>query len=264
MKKFFNLQQINIYLKIFYKKYFNSIIFLLFLFFTAIISRFLTQKNHLFMSFSIVAFLIIIIFLCKDEFKKIKANSFIKILFWLLLISIFLGSSFLAIPVGSYHIILFRILLFLTLLFIIYQILLNRGKIKISYKKINFYLLFFAIWFLYALITISWTISKTESIKELFFLFSGFNIIFLMVFYLKKIRDFKTLYILWLILFGFLTGLGLWEMFTGNRLPSSGYFETKWANKMIWPTAIFHNTNDFASFIAFARFSALSTGRFNT
>ena len=45
-------------------------------------------------------------------------------------------------------------------------------------------------------------------------------------------------------------GIGLLEIFTGYRLQSSGYFGTIWANKKIWPTAVFHNTNDFASFLA--------------
>lgn len=214
------------------------------------LSRLVFTKNYLIFAGLFALLILVFILFNKEIFSKIKTRSLLKLLFWLTIITAVTGVAFLSFPFGPYHLFPFRIFLPLTLLLIFLQILLNQGKLAASLKKIKFYLSFLVVWFSYAILTLGWALSKAAVLKELYFLFVGLAIIFLIVLYLRKLKDFKNFYILWMFLLVFLMGIGLWEMFTGNRLPHSGYFGTIWANKKIWPTAVFHNTNDFASFLA--------------
>jgi len=231
--------------------------FLLFIFYTVLsifLSYFIFKKEYLYSVGLLIISFFVVTFMYWNRFleiaSKIKIYSILKLLFWLTIITAITRSAFLNIPFGSYHLFLFRFILPLMLFLIALQILLNRGKIVFAFKQIKFYLLFLTVWFGYAILSLSWVSSMLPALKQIFFLFVGLILIILILLYLREQKDLKNFYILWLLLLVFLVGIGLWEMFSGHRLSSSGYFDTEWANKKIWPTATFHNTNDFASFLA--------------
>jgi len=236
--------------KIIKNKWFLNIFLPLFsVFYVLFLWHLIITKNYLILIGILALTFLIIIIASKESLVKIKIDFILKLLLWITIITAITGPAFFAVPIGHYHLLLFRIFLPLILLLIFSQILLNQGKISGSLKKIKFYLLFIVIWFSYAILTLVWAYSKTKALENIYFLFVGFSLIFLIVLYFKKIKDLKNLYILWMIILVSFVGIGLLEMFTGYRLQSSGYFGTIWANKMIWPTAVFHNTNDFASFL---------------
>lgn len=212
------------------------------------------SKNYFFalLLFAILFFTLFLLF--QDYFlkicSKIKMNSVLKTLFWLTIITALTGPAFLTISFGSYHLFPFRFFLPLILFLILLQVLVNYGKLKASLKKIKPYLLFLAVWFAYAIISLSWAQSKIAALQEIFFLFTGFSLIFLIILYLKNLKDLKIFYWLWIILAILLLGIGFWETFTGNHLPSSAYLgrATAYAGKFR-PSGFFYNTNDFATFL---------------
>jgi len=180
---------------------------------------------------------------------QIKINPILKTLFWLTIITAVVGPAFLTIPVGPYHIFLFRLFLPLILFLIFSQVLLNKGILKISFKKIKFYLLFLVIWGVYAILTIIWASSKIMALRQIYFLFTGFIIIFLIILYIKKQKDFTNFYKLWIIITIGLLGIGVWEVLTGNHLSISGYLGRTIRAGKFMPSAVFYNTNDFATFL---------------
>jgi len=234
----------------FNKKYSNLFLFVLYLLFSVTISYFFVTRIYSIAIGLMGLSLLVTIFFCKNLFKKIKAKSLLKILFWLTIITSFTGTAFLTIPFGSYHLFLFRLFLPVILLLILLQILLNKGILIISCKKIKFYLLFLIIWFSYAVITLSWASSKADALRQIYFLFVGLSITFLIILYLKSLRDFKNFYLLWVAMTIGLLSIGLWEVLTGNHLLVSSYLgrATAYAGKFL-PSTVFYNTNDFATFL---------------
>jgi len=174
----------------------------------------------------------------------------LKFLFWLTIITAITGPTFFALSVGPYHLLPFRVFVFLILFLVLFQILLNKGRLSLSYKKIKFYLLFLIIWFVYAVITLTWAPSKTLAIRQIYYLFAGSVIIFLTILYLKNIKDLKNFYKLWIIITIGLLGIGLWEVLTGDHLSVSGCLGRVAARaRKFRPSAVFYNTNDFATFL---------------
>ena len=218
-----------------------SIIFIVF---------FLLTKNYFILGGFSALTLTVFFFLNKNLCSKIKINPILKTLFWLTIITSFVGPAFLTIPIGSYHIFLFRLFLPLILFLILSQVLLNKGILKISFKKIKFYLLFLVIWGVYAILTIIWASSKIMALRQIYFLFTGFIIIFLIILYIKKQKDFTNFHKLWIFITIGLLGIGLWEVITGNHLIFSAYSKTSIFHPYRFlPSAVFYNTNDFATFL---------------
>jgi len=172
-----------------------------------------------------------------------------KALVYLTIIAGFIGSAFLAIPVGPIHIFPYRILLPL-LWFIFAAGALLQGRINISHIKVKPYLQFLAFWLIYAVLSLAWAASKADAIQDIIFLFMAVSIIFFVVYYFSNAKDLKRFYYLWLAVLGGLLLVGIWEHLTGQHLAVSGLFGETRARFMFMPTAVFHNPNDFATYLA--------------
>lgn len=169
---------------------------------------------------------------------------------YLLIISGIIGSTFGAIKVGPIHLFPYRFfLVFLWYLFII-NFFFCQGILKVSHIKVKRYLQFLALWFFYALFTLSWAASKTDAIRHIIFLLMGFSIIFFIVCYLTELNQLKSLYYVWLLIFVLLIPVGIWEITTGNHLNVSGLSEELRFRFLFAPTTVFNNQNDYAVYIA--------------
>lgn len=173
----------------------------------------------------------------------------LKILFWLTIITAIIGPAFFTIPVGSYHLFLFRFFIPFIFFLIILQILINRGKLFISIKNIKFYLLFLILWLSYSIISVIWAIDKLAALRQIYFLFQGLFLIFLIILFIKTNKDFKRFFVLKILLLMGLLGIGFWEHLTGQHLVLSGFFEEARARFKFIPTGIFYNPNDFTTFL---------------
>jgi len=189
-----------------------------------------------------------------SQAKAIKVFTLQRILLYLTIIAGFVGPAFLAIPVGPIHIFPYRVLLPILWFILIIQILANQGKLAISHIKVKRYLLFLGVWLIYAIFSMAWAVSKSDAIKDIVFLFTNVSIIFFVVYYFSNDKDLKRFYYLWLAVFGGLLLLGVWEHLTGQHLPVSGHY--------IEPTGVFHNPNDYATFLALSIPFALGALRY--
>jgi len=194
--------------------------------------------------------------------RTIEIFTLQRILLYLTIIAGFVGPAFLAIPVGPIHIFPYRVLLPILWFILIIQILANQGKLAISHIKVKRYLLFLGVWLIYAIFSMAWAVSKSDAIKDIIFLFTNVSIIFFVVYYFSNDKDLKRFYYLWIAVFGGLLLLGVWEHLTGQHLPISGYYLETRARFMFRPTGVFHNPNDYATFLALSIPFALGALRY--
>jgi teichuronic acid biosynthesis protein TuaE len=190
-----------------------------------------------------------------------KGLSISKVILYLAIIAGFTGPAFLLIDIGPFSLFPFRI--FLPLLWIIFLlgIIVNNGKIGIAHIKVKNYLLFLALWLVYSVLSLAWAADKTEAIRYNIFLFMGISVIFFVVFCFSNLNDFRRFYALWLIvLVGFL-GIGLWNI-TGHQLAFSVCVNESLCNRFT-PTAVFHNPNDYAVYLALSIPFVLAFIRYN-
>ena len=172
-----------------------------------------------------------------------------KIILYLAIISGFFGSAFLTFNIGPFSLFPFRIFLLLLWFIFIFGLFLRKGKLDISYIKTKGYLLFLLFWLFWAFLSFGWAEDKAEAIRDIIFLFMGCSLIFFTVFYLRRLKDFKRLYYIWIVVLIILIPIGFWERFTGNHLPVSGLFESTHRIAKFMPTTVFQNPNDFATFL---------------
>jgi len=168
-----------------------------------------------------------VLFLLQNQ--TVKDVSLQKGLLHLTIIAGFLGSAFLAIPVGPIHIFPYRVLL--PLLWLIFAMgILLQGRVDLSHIKVKPYLQFLAFWLLYAILSLVWAVAKTDAIRDIIFLFMAVSVIFFVVYYFSNGKDLKRSYYLWSLVLAALLPIGLWENLTGNHLSVSGLIGAPRAN----------------------------------
>ncbi len=171
---------------------------------------------------------------------------------YLTIIAGFMGAAFLVVEAGPIHLFPYRFLLpFLWMLFVI-AVLGNKGRVKISHIKVRIYLQFLGFWLLYAVLSLSWAASKETAIRDITCLFMAVSVIFFTIYYFNDLRCLKWFYNLWLLVFAALIPLGIWEIVTGRHLVVSALAQIVKPQTRFMPTAIFHNPNDYATFLALA------------
>jgi teichuronic acid biosynthesis protein TuaE len=164
---------------------------------------------------------------------------------YLTIIAGFIGAAFLSINLGPFHLFPYRVLLPLLWLLFLLNFLFYKG-IEFSHIKVKFYFLFLVIWLLYAVLSLTWAVDKYAAIKETIFLFMAFSIIFFAVYFLSDIKHLVIFYYLWISIVVFLSFIGVWEIISGNHLGISVYAQTN----IRAPTTVFHNPNDYATYLA--------------
>jgi len=185
-----------------------------------------------------------------------------KGILYLTIIAGFTGPAFLCIDIGPFSLFPLRILLPLLWLLLVLGILINKGKLNISHIKVKHYLWFLAFWLVYAVLSLAWAADKVEAIREIIFLLMGVSVIFFVVFYFSNLKDLKRLYNLWLVILLFLIGIGLWEHTTGSHLSVSGLVSAPQRFRFN-PTGVFHNQNDYATYLALSVPFVLAFIRYN-
>lgn len=194
--------------------------------------------------------------------RPITIVSLQKGLLYLVIIAGFIGPALLAIGVGPIHLFPYRILLLVLWMVFAISVLFNHGRVSVSHMKVKSYLQFLALWLIYAVLSLAWAMSKADAIRQFIFLFMAASIIFFVIYYFSNGKDLKRFYYLWLGVFGGLLLLGIWEHFAGQHLPVSGSYAETRARFMFLPTAVFLNTNDYATFLALSIPFALGVLRY--
>lgn len=172
---------------------------------------------------------------------------------WLLFAIIFfmpLGSYFLGIDLGFINVYAFRVVLLLALILLLWKRDLETNVGALS-KKL-FHLLLF--WFCYGCVSMLWSISLKESLKDLFYLATGIVIYLVIISLLRKAENsFKMIGYAFLCGFTVVNGIALWEIQTGFHFtgPFIDKLNTLAVNHPVnlVPVVTFDNPNNYSTFL---------------
>lgn len=184
-----------------------------------------------------------------------------KLLCYLVFFTGFFGAAFFSLDLGPFTLFPFRIFLILLLILFLLRAYVHK-EIKTPVAGVGRPLLFLAFWLAYATIGLPWTLSTGDALRHLGFLLMGVLVVFFAVYYFRTGRDLKTIYTMWLLVLCALVLLGFWEHLTGQHLPVSGFYGTTRVIHKFWPTGVFKNPNDYATFLALSIPFALALARY--
>jgi len=173
-----------------------------------------------------------------------------KYVCYLVLIAGFFGVTIFSIDMGSFKLFPYRIFLIVLWLLFFRHILLNNIKMDFSQHKIRWYFIFLAFWIGYALLSLTWSASLTLAVRNILFLLMGISVIFFSIYYFRKIEDLQRVQWIWFGVFNILVILGFWEHLSGQHLTMSIFYLSTNENIIFIPTGVFHNPNDYATFLA--------------
>ncbi|MGG4038993.1 teichuronic acid biosynthesis protein TuaE [Heyndrickxia ginsengihumi] len=209
-------------------------------------------------TFSLFAVIWLLILLCLFIAVYRQREQLFRTIMYILIASTFLNQSILSVHVGFFTLFLYRLILVGCIAIFIIDLLKQRSLAdkweRIEVKGVLFFLLF---WLTYGFISLLWAKSITDGIKYLFLLGIGIAFVFLSVFAFTKIKHLLLFYYIWLGMTVVLLCLGLINHFAHVQLPSSTLYGGS-AYKLGYPTAVFTNQNDFATFLTISFFFYLA------
>lgn len=177
---------------------------------------------------------------------------------YLLVITTFLNQSVLNIHVGFFSIFLYRLVLIAAVILFFSRVMKERN-LPHNWKQVNVkgILLFLLFWLAYGAVSLLWAKSVIEGIKSLILLGMGISFVFLSVFTFKKMIHLFLFYGIWLFMSVILMVIGLINHFAHIQLPTSTLYGSN-EYKLSYPTSVFFNQNDFATFLTISFFFYLS------
>ncbi|MFV9510445.1 O-antigen ligase family protein [Tepidibacillus sp. LV47] len=184
-----------------------------------------------------------------EKILQLKVWSMIKLLLFFALGAAIIGPAFFNVNIGPVSLSLFRMTLYGLWVIFVLLLLKNDGEISITNLKVRPFIWFFMIWFVYAILSLLWADSTIDAIKHINHLFVGFSLIIFVVFFFIEKGDYIRFYYLWLFVLTVLILVGLWNVLTGQQLSVSALANATNEQRFI-PTAVFHNQNDFATYLA--------------
>lgn len=179
-------------------------------------------------------------------------NSLLESIFHIVLFSSFLGPSLVLVDLGPISLFPYRILYMVIILLSFYYLIKQYNK-GFSLSGENPIFMFFIFWSLYSLLSILWSKSLTDGLKDFIFLIMGIGLIFLVPLIYKSTISYIKFYYIWMIMHAFLVMIGLINHFLKIHLPNSRINAVAAYQKHI-PTAVFTNENDYASYLAISIF----------
>ncbi|ABV63860.1 teichuronic acid biosynthesis protein TuaE [Bacillus pumilus] len=173
----------------------------------------------------------------------------------------FLNNAFFSISAGFFSLFLYRIMLIAAFALFIWRMR-EKGTYISQWQQIRVkgILGFFSAWFLYGLISLLWAHSVTDGLKYMSLLAMGMGFVFLVVMYIQRMDQVVTFYSIWLVMTVFVMGIGFYNHFTLNHLPNTSLYLGP-AYKQHYPTSVFFNQNDFATFLSISFFLYLACMR---
>mgnify|MGYP002422916626 CR=1 FL=1 len=173
---------------------------------------------------------------------------------YLLIAATFANNAFFSIKLGFFSLFPYRILLIAAAVWLIWEMMNSQDPIeRWNRVQVKGILAFFAFWFCYGMISLLWVKSVTDGLKYLSLLGMGMFFVFLIVMYFQKLERLLAFYYIWMVMTVFLMIIGLYNHFTLHHLPSSTLYNGP-QYKQHYPTSVFFNQNDFATFLSISFF----------
>jgi len=159
------------------------------------------------------------------------------------------GAAFLAIPVGDLHITAGRIAL-ATFLYVFTLAVFLHHKLALRVKVV-WHVIFFMLWLVWAFVSLCWTSVNVYSARHIEGLIIGTAIILFSLLFLSHRDGLRSLHKLWVFAAAVFVTIAVWEVATGLHLSVSR--EAEWVGlRQTYPTAVFHNPNDLATYLCLA------------
>ncbi len=150
------------------------------------------------------------------------------------------------------HVFAYRVLFIIHFMALALTLLTHKNTATILQQiKVRDQLCFYAIWFIWAIITVLWADSKIASARHLWSLFTGISLIGFTVLYInstEKLIRYAGLCTVTLLVF---MAIGLWENITGLHIKFvSSIDPVIYGSEFKIPTVVFSNRNDYATYLA--------------
>ncbi|SMQ78790.1 teichuronic acid biosynthesis protein TuaE [Bacillus sp. OV166] len=177
---------------------------------------------------------------------------------YIFVMTTFLNQSVLHIHIGFFSLFLYRLFLIAAVILFIFQAMKEKNLPQywneVHVKGVLFFLLF---WMAYGAVSLLWAKSIIEGIKSLILLGMGISFVFLAVFTFRKMINLVLFYGIWMFMTAILLVIGLINHFAHIQLPTSTLYGGS-EYKLSYPTSVFFNQNDFATFLTISFFFYLS------
>ncbi|MBD8070885.1 teichuronic acid biosynthesis protein TuaE [Bacillus sp. PS06] len=185
---------------------------------------------------------------------SVDMNKLFTSVMYILVISTFFNQSFIKLQLSFFSLFLYRMLLIAALfLFIVYVLRERNLSDYWNQVKVKGVLLFLLGWLVYGAISLLWVKSMIDGIKYLLLLAIGILFVYLAVFTFTRVSKLLVFYGIWLVMTIFLLIIGLINHFGQIQLPTSTLYGGP-EYKQAYPTAVFFNQNDFATFLTISFF----------
>ncbi|PLT31818.1 teichuronic acid biosynthesis protein TuaE [Peribacillus deserti] len=183
---------------------------------------------------------------------------------YILVASTFLNQSLLSIKAGFFTLFLYRLILIAAAFIFLVHAARDRELPRywngVQVKGVMLFLLF---WLAYGGVSLLWAKSVGDGIKYMFLLGMGVVFVFLAVFTFTTINRILMVYAIWMLMTVFLMLIGLANHFLQIQLPTSTLYGGP-QYKLAYPTSVFFNQNDFATFLTISFFFYLATAKNST
>ncbi|WP_066066895.1 teichuronic acid biosynthesis protein TuaE [Neobacillus soli] len=191
----------------------------------------------------------------------VHSRSLLPSVMYILVSTTFLNQSVLTIHVGFFSLFLYRLLLIAAVILFILQVR-KEKNLPQSWSQVHVkgILLFLLFWMAYAVVSLLWAISIIDGIKSLFLLGMGISFIVLAVFTFKSMTRLFLFYGIWMVMTVILMMIGFINHFAHIQLPTSTLYGAP-EYKLAYPTSVFFNQNDFATFLTISFFFYLSVAK---
>lgn len=175
-----------------------------------------------------------------------------RLVYFMIAVSM-IGAGPLSVSLGPFQLSVYRallILLFVTVL--LSDVVSKKNTVKFS-KDNQYSFLFFALWLIYAVLSVAWVKDYSAWFKAVFFLGSGFIGLIVVSFYLRRKEDILHALQAFLPMILFHNIVGWYEWSTGRYLFLQGARVLTY-QRVRWPVSTFFNSNDYALFLVVSFF----------
>lgn len=215
-------------------------------------------EAYSYIPFLMLNFAILIILLLR---KYLFNQAFLIVAIYVLLASTFLNNAFFSVNLGFFSLFLYRILLIIVGFLIVFNLIQSDFRERLwsewGHLKVKGSLLFFIFWLYYAMFTLLWAKSVTDGIKYISILVMGISLLFVVTLFINNVKRLTTFFTIWVIMTAILMIIGYINNIFEYQLPSSTLYDGP-AYKAHYPTSVFFNQNDFATFLSISIFFFLS------
>ncbi|MCM3668140.1 O-antigen ligase family protein [Mesobacillus maritimus] len=183
------------------------------------------------------------------------------VMVYVLVVTTFLNQSVIQLDIGFFSLFLYRIMLILAATVFLVHLVANRNLADYwEHVHVKGPLIFLLLWLSYGFASLVWAYSFVDAIKYLFLLGLGVVFVFLAVFTFTTMPRLYFFYAIWMGMTLLLLGIGLINHYLQFQLPTSSLYGAS-DHKLGYPTAVFFNQNDFATFLTISFFFYLAVAR---